>query len=151
MSPAAHGTVQEFDRLPESWETFTHVPRRPIGVALISVLIAAVGVLAIGGAAFYLLAHYLGWATPTTVLPTSFNFAEVLGGPFGALVSLVVGGVALGLATALWRQEVWALWTVTGFAFAGLAYLLFTGSYTVLLVLLAALVVYLLAVRRYFY
>ncbi|MGD0718405.1 MAG: hypothetical protein ABSA15_02335 [Thermoplasmata archaeon] len=139
MSPAAHGTVHEFDHLPESWETFAHVPRRPIGM------------LAIVGATFYLVAHYVGWATPATALPTSLNFAEVLGGPFGALVTLVVGGVGLGVATSLWRQEVWALWTVTVFAFAGLTYLLFTGSYTVLLLVMALLLVYLLVVRRYFY
>jgi len=151
MSPAAHGTVHEFDHLPESWETFAHVPRRPIGIALISVVIAAIGMLAIVGATFYLVAHYVGWATPATALPTSLNFAEVLGGPFGALVTLVVGGVGLGVATSLWRQEVWALWTVTVFAFAGLTYLLFTGSYTVLLLVMALLLVYLLVVRRYFY
>lgn len=151
MSPAAHGTVHEFDHLPDSWETFAHVPQRPIGVALLSVLIAAAGMLAILGALFFLLSHYLGWATPTSVLPGPLDFASVLGGPFGALLTLVVGGVGLGVATALWHQEVWALWTVTVFAFAGVAYLLFTGTFTVLLVLLVVLAIYLLAVRRYFY
>ena len=38
----------------------------------------------------------------------------------------------------------WALWTVTGFAFAGIAYLLFTGTFTVLLILLIVLLLLLL-------
>lgn len=151
MSPAAHGTVHEFDHLPESWETFAHVPRRPIGVALVSVVIAAAGMLAIVGAALFLFSRYLGSATPASVLPGAFDFANVLGGPFGALVTLLVGGIGLGIATALWRQEVWALWIVTAFSFAGVAYLLLTGTFTVLLLLLVVLVLYLLAVRRYFY
>lgn len=151
MSPAAHGTVSEFDHLPESWETFAYVPRRPYGIALLSVLIAAAGVLAIVGATFYLVSTYMGWAMPAVLLPTSPDFAGVLGGPFAALVTLGVGGVGLGVATALWRQEVWALWTVTALAFAGIVYLLFTSSYTVLLVLLVVLLLYALVVRRYFY
>ncbi len=151
MSPAAHGTVHEFDHLPESWETFAHVPRRPIGVAVLSTLIAAGGMLAIVGAAFFLISHYMGWATPTGVLPAPLDFAGVLGGAFGAMITLVVGGVGLGVATSLWRQEVWALWTVTVFAFTGVAYLFLTGSFTVLFALLVLLVVYMLTVRRYFY
>ncbi|MFZ0699626.1 MAG: hypothetical protein WAN74_05505 [Thermoplasmata archaeon] len=151
MSPAAHGTVQEFDHLPESWETFAHVPRRPIGVAVLSALIAAASMLAIVGAAFFLVSQYLGGATPSSVLPAPFDFAGILAGPFGAMITLVVGGVGLGVATSLWRQEVWALWTITAFAFAGVAYLVVMGSFTVLLVLLGILVVYMLAVRRYFY
>ncbi|MGI0156676.1 MAG: hypothetical protein ACREDE_11175, partial [Thermoplasmata archaeon] len=70
---------------------------------------------------------------------------------WGAAIVVILGAALLGIATALWRQETWALWTTIVLIFAATTYLFFTGSITVLFLIFVVLFVYLISVRRYFY
>jgi hypothetical protein len=84
------------------------------------------------------------------VVPASFlilNSVDVV----GAGILLVLGVVLIGVATALWHQETWALWTTVVVLFFGLAYLFFTAYFTVLFLVLLVLFIYLIAVRHHFY
>ncbi len=139
------GAPVEFDRLPPRWEPTPVRPRLPIGVAVVSVLIALLGLGMLLAGLLFLLSQFLG-----PVVPTSLEFFQSID-LYGAGILAVVGALFLAIATALWRQETWALWTTIVLVFATTAYLFFTGSITVLFLLLVVLFVYLLAVRRYFY
>lgn len=149
MPPAAHAHLHAYDSRSRAWENVEVVPRRPIGVMVLSVVVATVGLLTIVGGLLYLLA-YAGLAT-SSALPYPVAFTNVFGVPFVAGLAVVFGAVFLGAATALWRQERWALWTVAALDFGLVAYLVATAAFTVLLVLAAVLLVYLLAIRPYFY
>ncbi len=143
---AAPTTPVEIGHLPPAWEPEPVRPRLPIGVALVSILIGLVGFVMVLGALLYVLNQTVG----STVLPPSleiFQAADL----FEALVLLVVGVALLAIATSLYRQETWALWTTIVLVFVTTAYLFFTGFITILFVFFVALLVYLLAVRRYFY
>jgi len=120
-------------------------PRLPLGVAIVSVLIGLVGFVLVLAAALYVLNQGFGQTVPTSL--EIFGAYDV----FGALVLLVVGVALLAIATSLYRQETWALWTTIILVFAMTAYLFFTGFITILFVLFVVLLVYLLAVRRYFF
>jgi hypothetical protein len=134
-----------FDQLPPRWEPTPVRPRLPVGVAIVSILIALVGIVLILGGALYLLDQFGTNAIPSAL--DLFPSVDLL----GAAILLILGIVLLAIATALWRQETWALWTTLAAVFAATVYLFFTGSITVLFVLLVLLFVYLLAARRYFY
>jgi hypothetical protein len=134
-----------FDRLPPRWEPSPVVPRLPVGVAVVSILIALVAVVMVLGGALYLL-DQLG----STAVPSVFDLFPSVD-LLGAGILLILGIALLGIATALWRQETWALWTTLVIVFATTVYLFFTNSITVLFLLFVLLFVYLLAVRRYFY
>ena len=97
------------------------------------------------GAILFVLNQLFGVLVPTSL--EIFPAIDV----FGALILLVVGIALLSIATSLWHQETWALWTTIVLVFAMTAYLFFTGFISVLFVLFVVLLVYLLAVRRYFY
>ncbi len=134
-----------FDSLPPRWEPTPVVPRLPVGVAIVSILIALVAIVMVLGGALYLLDQF-----GTTYVPSVldlFPSVDLL----GAAILLFLGVALLGVATALWRQETWALWTTLVLVFATTVYLFFTDSITVLFILLVLLFIYLLAVRRYFY
>jgi hypothetical protein len=134
-----------FDHLPPTWEPTPVVPRRPIGVAIISVLIALGALVLILAGLLFLLSSYFGPVVPTTLnLIPSVDI-------WGSVIVVVLGAALLGIATSLWRQETWALWTTIVLVFATTAYLFFTGSITVLFVIFVVLFVYLISVRRYFY
>jgi hypothetical protein len=139
------GPAVTFDRLPPSWEPTSSVPKLPIGVALVSVLIAVAGVVMVLGGLLYLLAQ-LG----TNFVPAALDLFPP-GDLLGSAILVVLGVALLVIATSLWRQETWALWTTLIIVFGTTVYLFFTGSVTVLFVLLVVLFVYLLSVRRYFY
>ncbi|MCI4373886.1 MAG: hypothetical protein L3K02_09655, partial [Thermoplasmata archaeon] len=126
-----------FDRLPPSWEPTSAVPRLPIGVAVVSVLIALAGVVMVLGGILFLLGE-LG----STFFPSALDLFPSID---------LLGSAILVVATSLWRQETWALWTTLLIVFGTTVYLFFTGSITILFVLLVVLFVYLLSVRRYFY
>ena len=138
-------TPVTFDRLPPRWEPTPVVPRRPLGVAIISVLIALGALVLVLAGLLYLLASYLG-----PLFPTSLDLVPTID-IWGALILVVLGAALLGIATSLWRQETWALWTTVVLVFATTAYLFFTGSITLLFLIFVVLFVYLISVRRYFY
>ncbi len=134
-----------FDHLPPTWQPTPVVPRRPLGVAIISVLIALGALVLILAGLLYLLSSYFGPIVPSTLdLVPSVDI-------WGAVIVVILGAALLGIATSLWRQETWALWTTIVLVFATTAYLFFTGSITVLFLLFVVLFVYLISVRRYFY
>jgi hypothetical protein len=138
------GATVEVGHLPPAWEPTPVQPKLPIGVAFVSVLIGLIGFVMVLAAILFVLNQVLGILVPTSL--EIFSAVDV----FGALILLVVGAALLAIATALWRQETWALWTTIILVFLMTAYLFFTGFITVLFVLFVVLLVYLLAVRRYF-
>ena len=145
MSSASSSEPVTFDHLPAPWEPTPVVPRRPLGVAFLSVLIALLGLVLVLAGLLYLLGAYLGPFVPSSlVLVSSIDV-------WGALIVVIFGAALLGIATSLWRQETWALWTTVVLVFATTAYLFFTGSINLLLLVLIVVFVYLISVRRYFY
>jgi hypothetical protein len=141
----ADGSTLEVGHLPPAWAPTPVRPKLPVGVAFVSVLIGLIGFVMVLAALLFVLNQLLGVVVPTSL--EIFSAVDV----FGALILLVVGAALLYIATALWQQETWALWTTVVLVFAMTAYLFFTGFITVLFVLFVVLLVYLLAVRRYFY
>ncbi len=134
-----------YQQLPPRWTPSSARPRLPLGVAVVSVLIALLGLAMLLAGLLFLLGLLFGNAVPMVF--EVFQSIDL----YGAGILAIVGALLLGVATSLWRQETWALWTTIVLVFAATAYLFFTGSITVLFVLLVVLFVYLLAVRRYFY
>ena len=144
-SAGATGSGMEFDHLPPAWEPTPVRPRLPIGVGVVSVLIAAFGVVMLLAGLLFLLASLAG-----NVVPSSLEIFQSID-LYGAAVLAILGAALIGIATSLWRQETWALWTTLVLVFATAAYLFFTGSITVLFLIFVVLFVYLISVRRYFY
>ncbi len=143
-SSAGGGSV-EVSHLPPRWEPTPVRPLLPVGVAILAVLIALVGVVVLVSGALYLLDTFIPGIVPPELLILSAI------DPIGAAILLVFGAVLLGVATALWHQERWALWTTVVVVFGVMAYLFFTFSITILFLVLVGLFIYLLAVRRHFY
>jgi hypothetical protein len=134
-----------FDHLPPRWEPTPVRPRLPIGVAIISILVAIFAVVMVLAGLLFLLAQFVGnFVPPSLEIFTSIDV-------WGAAILVILGAVLLGVATSLWRQETWALWTTIILVFGTCAYLFFTDSITVLFLVFVVLFVYLIAVRRYFY
>ena len=131
--------------LPPRWEPTAVVPTLPIGVAVLSVLIAIAGLVVLLAGALFLLNTYLANVVPATLLIVQSV------DPIGAAVLMVFGAILLSVATALWRLEAWALWTTVVVLFLAIAYLFFTASITVLFLVLLGLFIYLLTVRHHFY
>ena len=131
--------------LPPRWEPTPVRPRLPIGVAIVSVLVAALAVvMVLAGLLFF-----LGVFVPN-VVPASLEIFSSID-LYGAGILVILGAALLGIATSLWHQETWALWTTIVLVFATAAYLFFTGSITVLFLVFVVLFIYLISVRRYFY
>jgi len=143
-APAASAPA-EFDHLPPSWEPTPIRPRLPIGVAVVSVLLAAFGVVMLLAGLLFLLA-----TVASEVVPTSLEIFQSID-LYGAAILAILGAALIGIATSLWRQETWALWTMIVLVFATSVYLFFTGYISVLFIVFVVLFVYLIAVRRYFY
>ncbi|HYK92543.1 MAG TPA: hypothetical protein VEY07_00680, partial [Thermoplasmata archaeon] len=131
--------------LPPRWEPPPVRPPLPIGVAILSVLISIVGAVILIAGCLFLLHYYFSAAVPTTLLIVSSIDAV------GAAILVLFGAVLIAVATALWRQEAWALWTTVVVVFLSLAYLFFTGSITVLFLVFLVLFIYLITVRHHFY
>lgn len=140
----ANAPVQ-FDHLPPAWEPTPVRPRLPLGVAVVSVLLAAFGVVMLLAGLLYLLA-----TVASDVVPSSLEIFQSID-LYGAAILAILGAALIGIATSLWRQETWALWTTLVLVFATSAYLFFTGSITVLFLIFVVLFIYLISVRRYFY
>jgi hypothetical protein len=142
---ASTGAPVSFDHLPPSWEPTPVRPRLPIGVAVVSVLIAVFAVVMVLAGLLFLLAQLVGNLVPPSL--EIFQSIDVL----GAAILVILGAAFLGIATSLWRQETWALWTTLVLVFGTCAYLFFTDSISILFVIFVVLFVYLISVRRYFY
>jgi hypothetical protein len=134
-----------FESLPPRWEPTGVIPKRPIGVAVLSVVIALLALVIVLAGMIYLLSAYVGGFVPASL--DLFPSIDLL----GAVILVLLGAALLGIATSLWRQETWALWTTIVLVFLTTAYLFFTGSITVLFLIFVVLFVYLISVRRYFY
>jgi len=133
------------EHLPPRWEPTPVHPRLPIGVAVVSVLIALFAVTMVLAGLLFLLAASFG-----NVVPASLEIFQSID-VFGAGILMVLGASLIAVATALWRQESWALWLTLLLVFGTTAYLFFTGSITVLFLIFVVLFIYLISVRRYFY
>ncbi|HTT15022.1 MAG TPA: hypothetical protein VMG81_04495 [Thermoplasmata archaeon] len=142
-SPNATGAP--YGHLPPRWAPTPARPHLPIGVAIVSILIALLAIVMVIAGLLFLVNTLVGNLVP----PVFEVFPSI--DLYGAAILSILGVALLVIATSLWRQETWALWTTIILVFATTAYLFFTGSITVLFVLFVVLFVYLLAVRRYFY
>jgi hypothetical protein len=144
-STASNGRAPEIGHLPPQWAPIRSRPSLPIGVAILAVLIGILGIVLLLAGGLFLLQYYAGPVIPSDVLIVHSVDA------IGAALLVLLGAVFLALATALWRQEAWALYTTVAVTFGGLAFLFFTDSITYLFVILLVVFVYLLMVRRHFY
>jgi hypothetical protein len=135
----------EVGHLPPAWNPTPPRPPRPIGVAVLSVVISLAGIVLLISGVFSLINVLVGPILPSSVM----LFPAV--DPIGSGVLVLLGAVMLAVANALWDQERWALWTTIVGTFLTFTYLFFTESITILFVVLLVLFVYLLSVRRYFY
>ena len=144
-SSASPGATVRFDRLPPAWQPTPVRPKLPIGVGILAVVIAFLAVVMVLAGALFLLNGLAG-----TIVPTSLEIFQSIDLE-GAGILVVLGIALITVATSLWRQETWALWTTIVLVFGAIAYLFFTGLITVLFLVFVGLLVYLLAVRRYFY
>ena len=120
-------------------------PRLPVGVAIVSVFVAALAVVMVLAGVLFFLGVFLPNIVPVSL--EVFSSVDL----YGAAILVVLGAALLGVATSLWNQETWSLWTTIVLVFATAAYLFFTGSITVLFLIFVVLFVYLISVRRYFY
>jgi hypothetical protein len=139
---SGHAVAQH---LPPHWEPTPIRPLLPVGVAIFSVLIALAGIVVVVSGALFLLNAFLPGYVPSELL--ILHSVDVL----GAAILLLVGAVLIAVASALWHQERWALWTTIVVLFFALSYLFFTASITILFLVFQVLFIYLLAVRRHFY
>ncbi|MGI0131836.1 MAG: hypothetical protein ACREDK_01880 [Thermoplasmata archaeon] len=135
----------EVQHLPPHWEPTPYRPRLPFGIALLAILVVIGGAVVLVAGALYLLNAYVANAVPPSLL--IIQTVDAL----GAAILILFGAVLIAVGNALWHQETWSLWTTIVVVFAGLTYLFFTASITVLFIFLLVIFVYLLTVRRYFY
>ncbi|HKV90882.1 MAG TPA: hypothetical protein VJQ43_06810 [Thermoplasmata archaeon] len=142
---AASNGAPEVQHLPAHWEPTPVRPSLPVGVAIVAVLIALGGLVVLVSGLLFLLNAYAGTAIPTQLLIV--HQVDVV----GAAVLVLLGAVLLGVASALWNQEAWALYTTVVVLFLALGYLFFTSTITVVFLLFLVLFVYLLAVRHHFF
>jgi len=118
-------------------------PSKPIGVAILAVLIGIVGVLfIIAGVLLAVLGVAVGITFPAF---GSYGLAVV------GVIILIFGLILLGVALGLWHQRLWAL--VLAIIFFALYFIsdAIAGNYFSLGAIIAlVLVIYLIAVHRHF-
>ena len=120
-------------------------PSRPLGVAILAVLVGLFGVLLILGGA---LAR--AGVAAATYLSIPSGIAGVGGLEFGAIV-LIIGLIILGLALGLWHLRMWALvLTILVVLFELVTYGLAGKFATFGFIFALILFIYLLAVHRHF-
>jgi hypothetical protein len=144
-SSATATGAPEVDHLPPQWSPTPVRPALPLGVAVLAVLIALAGLVVLVSGLLFLLNAYLGTAIPSQLLIV--HQVDII----GAAVLVLLGAVLLGVASALWNQEAWALYTTVVVLFLALGYLFFTSQITVLFLLFLVMFVYLLEVRHHFF
>lgn len=135
----------EIDHLPPRWTPTPPRPSLPVGVAVMSVLVALAGLVIVVSGILILLNSAFGAVVPASLFILSSVDLT------GAAILVALGGVLIVVGSALWHQETWALWTTIVVLFASLTYLFFTASITILFLLLLLLFIYLLSVRHHFY
>jgi hypothetical protein len=119
--------------------------RRPIGVAILAILVGAFGFLLLLSGALLLVgvAGHAIVGLPTTLFG--------IGGPIAGLVALIVGIVLLGLGLGLWNLRMWAyVLTLVFVLFELVSFGLAGGIVTIGFLFLLFLLVYLLVVARFF-
>jgi hypothetical protein len=121
-------------------------PTRPLGVAILAVLVGIFGAILIVGGILLLtgvvLITFLG-------VPSSIGG---VGGLVGSVIVLIVGLIILGLALGLWHLRMWALvLTLLFVIFELISYGLAGAFVTFGFILALLLFVYLLAVHRQFH
>ena len=128
---------------------FLH-PRRPLGITLISVLVALIGVGALIVGLIVLLAPTIDLG-PLNIVSVVFGENVFSLGPLGGAGLFLGGFVLLSLANGLWHQEMWALALSAVALFAAEAVIFFFFlPFTYLFFVLLGLFVYILAVRKSF-
>ncbi|MGA7860724.1 MAG: hypothetical protein WCB19_02570 [Thermoplasmata archaeon] len=133
MSGQPYGTYQQ---TPEE-------PSKPIGVAILAVLIGIVGVLFI--IAGVLLA-VLGVAVGIS-FPTFGTYAVAVAG----VIMLIIGLIILGVALGLWHQRLWALvLAIIVFALYFISDAIAGAYFSLGAIISLILVIYLIAVHRHF-
>ena len=124
---------------------YAPAPSRPLGVAILAVLVGLYGILLILAGVLVLAGvaatHFLG-------IPT--GFAGLSAFAVGVIV-LIVGLIILGLALGLWHLRMWALVLTLLFVIFELISYGLAGAFVSLGFILALILfVYLLAVHRHF-
>jgi hypothetical protein len=120
-------------------------PSRPLGVAILAVLIGIAGILWTLLGLLVIASVSIG--AYTGAIPSVFGVTGIVAG----IVLLIVGLIVLGLALGLWHQRMWALvltilFLLVELAIYGYARDFLSWGFVIALVLL----VYLAAVHRHF-
>ena len=118
------------------------VGRLPLGVAILAVLMGVFGffVLLVG-----LLVAFVGIGAGLAAGTSVFGATGLVAG----LILFVIGAVILGVAVGLWNQELWALvLAIITLLFFGVVE--FVSASWLALIVVAALLVYLVAVSNHF-
>jgi hypothetical protein len=122
-------------------------PSRPLGVAILAILIGIYGFIVFLIGLFLAVGSTLGIPYGGGNLFGHFGFSGVLGG----LIVLIVGLIILGLAVGLWHLRMWALvLTLLFLLFELVTYGLAGAFITFGFIVALILTVYLLAVSRHF-
>jgi hypothetical protein len=126
--------------------TYPQPPSRPLGVAILAVLVGIFGVLLIIGGILLLAVgvtvHFLG---------VGAGFLGLASVVVGAIL-LVVGLIILAIALGLWHLRLWALVLALLFTFFEVVSLGLAGQFVSFGFIFALLIfVYLLAVHRHFH
>jgi hypothetical protein len=137
MSGQIYGAYQ-----PGTYEPAPEEPSKPIGVAILAVLIGIVGFLFI--VAGVLLA-FAGIAFGVSI-PQVASYGVLVAG----IIVLIIGLIILGVALGLWHQRLWAL--VLAIIVVGAYFVLDTlaADFSIGWILSLILLIYLIAVHRHF-
>jgi hypothetical protein len=138
MSGQPYGTYQQGSSEPQPEE-----PSKPIGVAILAVLIGIVGVL-------FIIAGVLLAAVGIVLhlnLPAFSSYGALVGG----IIILVIGLIILGVALGLWHQRLWALvLAIIVFALYFISDAIVGAYFSLGAIISLILVIYLIAVHRHF-
>jgi uncharacterized membrane protein (DUF2068 family) len=121
-------------------------PSRPLGVAILAVLLGIYGVLvAIGGVLL------LASVAVVSFLGVSSSFGGLSHAVLGAIV-LIIGLIILGVALGLWHLRLWALVLALLFTIIEVIVAALAGNFVSFAFIFGLILfVYLLAVSRHFY
>jgi hypothetical protein len=122
-------------------------PPRPLGVAVLAVLVGLFGVLLIVGGLLIVIGAGVLSIFGTGAIPSVVGHVGLV---VGAVV-VIFGAIILGLAVGLWHLRMWALALTLLVLIVELALLGYAGEFLTLTFLISlVLFIYLLAVNRHF-